>query len=405
MKNENFITNIQLRSFTIGLLFVMTCGCVSSNNSQNNSSQDNNQKKYVVQTSDTHVKRLEQGLKSILDTHQINTAGIAIINNGEVTWQGYFGQQSTEVPASASTLFNVASITKTVTAETVLRLVNEGKLSLDESMANYWIDPDLKDDPEVHKLTPRMALTHTTGFPNWRFSEKDGKLKFKNKPGTTFGYSGEGIQYLAKFLEKKLAQSFEEIVRATIFAPLNIHSASISVRETNFSRIAKPLDKNGKFHGFYCYPGGYCRKEASYSAAGDMVITVKDYANFMIATMASSNINQELVRDRSKIQGIEVTPKDVDCSQSKEALCPIKMGYGLGWNVTELSDETVIGHRGSDWSMVSLAYYYSGSKDGLVIFFNAPNKSGIAAMVDTLELLDPKSPEVHGYMFRRARAN
>jgi CubicO group peptidase (beta-lactamase class C family) len=395
MQNRNLVSGIRLRLSIFGLLLVLTSSCVFTSNPKQNTSH----------ISVLTASALDRDLESILKKHKINTAGIAIIKNGNVAWQGYFGQQSSEVPASANTLFNVASITKTVTAETVLKLVSQGKISLDESMANYWVDPDLKNDPELSKLTPRMALTHTTGFPNWRFYEIDGKLKFNNKPGTKFGYSGEGIQYLAKFVEKKLGQSFEEVVKATLFNSLKMDNAYLSVREKNFSRIAKPLDENNQFHGYYCYPGGYCRKESSYSAAGDMVITVEDYANFLIASMNGDYLNENIIKDRNAIQGIEVSTDDVDCSQSKQALCPIQMGYGLGWNVNQLADETLIGHRGSDWSTVSLAYYYPSSKDGLIVFFNAPNRAGIAAMVETLELLDPKSPEVHGYMFRRARQN
>jgi CubicO group peptidase (beta-lactamase class C family) len=395
MQLKKLTTSVRFRNPMVGLfLFSITSFALSGT-----------LQKSIPVLSGSRVNIEASGLKEILSRNEINTAGIAVIKSGEIAWQGYYGQQSSKIQASADTLFNVASITKTVTAETVLKLVSEGKISLDEPMANYWIDPDLKDEPELFKLTPRMALTHTTGFPNWRFFENDGKLRFKNKPGVTFGYSGEGIQYLAKFVEKKLAQPFEEVVRNTIFNPLKVDNASISVRKNNFSRIARPLDQNKQFHGYYCHPGGYCRKESSYSAAGDMVITVEDYANFMIASMKGEYLNEILIRDRNTLQGIEVGPDDVDCSQSKDALCPTQMGYGLGWNVTQLTDETVIGHRGSDWSTVSIAYYYSGSKDGLVIFFNAPNKAGISSMVEVLQLLDPKSPEIHGYMFRRARKN
>lgn len=354
---------------------------------------------------DTRVKMVNQEVAKILKKHEINTAGVAVIKNGNIAWHGYFGSDSSNIPASARTLFNVASITKTVTAETILKLASQGKISLDEPMATYWVDPDLKGDADLFNLTPRMALTHTTGFPNWRFFEKDGKLKFKSKPSKKFGYSGEGIQYLAKFVEKKLEKPFEEIVQSTIFKPLELNNAFISVRKNNFNRIAKPLDESMKFHGYYCHPGGYCRKEGSFSAAGDMVITLEDYANFMIESMAGSYLSEELVSDRTTIQGEEVSPDEVNCSQTQVALCPIRMGYGLGWNITELENDLVIGHRGSDWSSVSLAYYYSTSKDGLIIFFNAPNKAGVSAMVDVLQLLDPKSPEIHGYMFRRARAN
>ncbi len=357
----------------------------------------------IESISNSRALELDKAFSALLNKHKINTAGVAVIKNGRVVWQNQFGQQSPGVPASAHTLFNVGSITKTVTTETILKLVADGKLSLDEPMSSFWLDPDLKDDPNHQKLTARMALSHTSGFMNWRFYAEDYKLKFINEPGTTFGYSGEGFQYLMKYAENKLGLSFEELVKTYVFQPVGMNEVSISVRNKNFNNIAKPLDSDGKFYGYYCRPEGYCKKEGDYSAAGDMVVSVQDYAKFMISSMHSDTLNAQLIKDKNIIHGIEVKHEDIDCSEAPEAQCPTQLGYGLGWNIAQLKQDKVIGHRGSDWSVVSLAYYYQRSRDGLIIFFNAPNKAGIAGMVDALELLDPDSPEIHGYKLRRAR--
>ncbi|TQV88318.1 serine hydrolase domain-containing protein [Aliikangiella coralliicola] len=359
----------------------------------------------IEPVSKSRALELDSAFERLLDKHKINTIGVAVIKNGAVDWQGYFGEQSPGVKASADTLFNVASITKTVTSETILRLASAGKISLDEPMSLYWVDPDLKYDPDLKKLTPRMALTHTSGFMNWRFFANDYKLKFVSEPGTKFGYSGEGFQYVAKYAENKLGVPFEALVKSTVFEPMGINDVSISVRKKNYARIAKPLDKDGKFYGYYCHPEGYCRKEAEYSAAGDMVITVADYAKFFIASMQGNKLTEQLKNERNTLQSIQVDRKDIDCSGAPDALCPIQLGYGLGWSVAQLENDRLIGHRGSDWSTVSLAYCYQNSGDGLIIFFNAPNKAGIAAMVEALELLDPDSPEIHGYKMRRARTD
>lgn len=345
---------------------------------------------------------LEGALAEVVARHGVNTAGLALIRNGQVVWQRQYGQQSPGVPASATTLFDVASLTKTVTAETILRLVADGKLSLDEPMSDYWVDPDLRDDPRHQRLTARMALSHTTGFMNWRFFAPDGKLGFINEPGERFGYSGEGFEYVAKYAENKLGTGLEELVKTYVFEPIGMMDAAISVRKENFPRIAKPLDADGTFYGYYCRPEGWCRSEGDRFAAGSMVITVSDYARFMISSMHGEGLSAGLEEERDTIRGAE---EDIDCSATPAARCPTRVGYGLGWYVAELENDKLIGHRGSDWSAVSLAYYYKRTGDGLVIFFNAPNKAGIAAMVDALELLDPESPEIHGYKTRRARAS
>ena len=350
--------------------------------------------------SQARQQELHGAFLELLGRHGINTAGIAVIRNWQVVWEAQFGQQSPGVPASAETMFDVGSITKTVTAETILRLVAAGRLSLDEPISPYWVDPDIAGDPRHLELTARMALSHTTGFMNWRFFADDGKLGFVSDPGTAFGYSGEGYGYLARYAEEKLGVPFEELVRSYVLEPLGLEDVSLSVREEYFPRIARPLGEDGEFYGYYCRPEGWCRSEGDVAVAGGMVTTIADYARFMIASHRGETLPRELDQERRTITGLE---EDIDCTGVPDARCPVRLGYGLGWNVVELEDDVVLGHRGSDWSVVSLAYCYQGSGDGLIVVFNAPNRAGIAAMVDALELLDPDSPEIHGYRTRRDR--
>ena len=308
------------------------------------------------------------------------------------------------MPASSKTLFNVASLTKPVVAETILRLVEQGKLSLDESTADYWVDPDLKNDSAVGELTPRMLLTHTSGFVNWRYFSKDRKLTFVNPPGQAFGYSGEGFEYLAMYAEKKLGIPFEQLVQTTIFDSLEMKDAYLTVESDNYKRIAKPFDIEGQFYGYYCNPYGYCAAEGSYSAAADLVITVDDYARFLISSMNAEGLSPKLKADRDQMHGVQFEGKDIVCPDESEIPCPTALGYGLGWSMSHFGEEKLIGHRGTNWKAVTLAYYYPSSGDGLVVFINAPNKFALAGMVETLELLDPDSPEILGYKLRLARS-
>ncbi|MEL7311280.1 MAG: serine hydrolase domain-containing protein [Pseudomonadota bacterium] len=344
---------------------------------------------------------VDQKLRQILSQHQINTAGIAVISNGTPVWHATYGDQAPGVPASERTLFNVASITKTVVAETVLRLAATGALSLDEPMSTYWIDPDLQDDSRHQLLTPRHALTHRTGFLNWRFFSDDGKLQFVRDPGTAFGYSGEGFNYLARFVERKLGIPFEELAREHVFGPAGVTDAALSVDQRLFPYLAQSLDSDGEFPGHYCRPEGWCREPGNFSAAGGMAISVSDYAKVLIQSMQGVGLTKESVDARNTLA---TKTYDIDCTVVPSALCPKRIGYGLGWHVMELEGDRTIGHLGSDWASVTMAYYYEDSRDGLVVFLNAPNADGIAAMVDILKLLDPDSPELHGYTARRERS-
>lgn len=348
------------------------------------------------------AKIVEEAIPRLMRQHGVITAGIGVIKNGQLAWTGYFGEQSPGLPASENTRFNIASITKTITAETILRLVDSGKLSLDEPMSNHWLDPDIADNKYRDQMTARMALNHTTGFPNWRFlSDVDGTfdislpLRFKSEPGTLYTYSGEGLEYVARYAEKKLDRDFESLVIEYVYQPLAMNNTSFSVNEASFKNLARAEDANGVFHGYYCRPSGYCRSEGEWSAADDMNVTIPDHAKFLISVMSADGYSSAIAKDRNHIQ-VEMNnvPEAilVLCDQLSSEQCPEKQGYGLGWEVADYGDYKLLSHVGSDWSEVAVAYFYTNTKDGLIIFLNGPNSQAVSMMPDAIELMHPESP-------------
>lgn len=336
----------------------------------------------------------DRAIAAILERHGVVTAGIGVMRDGALVWEGYFGEQSPGVPATSGTRFNVASITKTITAETILRLVGQQRLSLDEPMAPHWVDPDIAGDPRQALLTPRMALTHTTGFPNWRFFLRGGKLTFQHAPGERYGYSGEGMEYVARFAERKLDRPFPDLVAEVLFEPLGMTHSSVVVRRADAATIARPVDAAGKFYGYYCRPEGegWCRPEGSYSAADDMVTTVRDYSAFLRSVAGAEGYGPDIAADRDRVQADKGDQRILDCDAVPDVPCPGRQGYGLGFNVLDYGDAVVLGHGGADWSEVSLAYVSKPSRSGVIVFLNAPNRRALAAMPEILQLIDPDSP-------------
>ena len=145
-----------------------------------------------------------------LKEKKVPTLGIGIIENGKLQQIKVSGEITKGISAPYNTIFNVASLTKPVTAIVALKLVSLGKWDLEEPLYKYWTDPDIANDPRNKKLTTKIILSHQTGFPNWRWMNKDKKLNFQFEPGTKYQYSGEGMEYLRK-VEKtvKLTTQFQ----------------------------------------------------------------------------------------------------------------------------------------------------------------------------------------------------
>ena len=174
-----------------------------------------------------------------LKESDVPSVAVAYIENRKVAWTAVYGEQSPGVPATEKTLYNVASLTKPITAETILRLASAGKLSLDESMSPFWLDPDIAEDPWSKLLTPRLCLSHQTGFANWR-RMTGGVLKIRWKPGTQTGYSGEGYNYVAKFAERKLAKPFDALAQEMVFDPIGMKETSYTEKDWYSGRRAMP---------------------------------------------------------------------------------------------------------------------------------------------------------------------
>lgn len=352
---------------------------------------------------------LNEGFRDLLKKHGVLTASIGIIRAGELEWAGYFGYQRPGVPATEATQFNVASVTKTVTTEAVLRLIAAGRISLDEPMFSSWLDPDIADDPRATRITPRMALTHSSGLPNWRYlDDTDGSfagdlpLRFLFDPGTSYAYSGEGFQYLARFTESKLGMDFEDVIKEYVFEPTGMAGGSFSRRAANFPNIVRAEDEDGVSYGDYCSPWGECAEEGAWSAAGGLRVTVPDFAAFLSAVMRRDGYNRSLADERDRVQ-VELwnRPRSilVRCEQLPESQCPESQGYGLGWQVADYGAYEILAHRGSDWSEAALVYFYTDSLDGVIIFLNAPNERAVAMMPEAIELIHPASPVTTHYRY------
>lgn len=291
---------------------------------------------------------VEQLLK---DSH-VPALGLGIIENGRVTRTEVYGTLDGKTVAPVNSIFKVASLTKPVVAVTALILVDKGLLGLDEPLYKYWIDPDLKGDTRVKKLTPRVVLTHQTGFPNWRHMSDSKKLAFEFEPGTRHQYSGEGFEYLRKAIELKLGKKIEDIVCEQLFIPAGMTDTRFwwdkSMDET---RYARNFDTAGNII-----------PEARYyhaNAAANLLTTVEDYSKFINYVLSGAGLSQWLQDEMCKDQ----------------ILTGKNSSFGLGWEKLRgfSNDEFALLHTGRDPGVSTLAVMFPKSGNGYLIFLNGDN--------------------------------
>ncbi len=317
-----------------------------------------------------------------LAEHGVPALTVAVIRDGRVAWTRVYGQQAEDVPATDSTLFNVASLTKPLFAELMLRLAADDRFSLDEPMAPYWTDPDVAADPRHTRFTPRLALSHQLGFTNWR-RETEGVLRIGFEPGSQFRYSGEGFEYARRFAQNRTGASVDSLARQYIFRPLGMHDISFTRQPWFAGRVAVPKGPEGRW--------GDPSIQDTANAADDIHTTVRDYARFVAAVMNREGLPAAFADQRDSIHATGVET----CDPAKVARCPVRIGYGLGWTIFEYADreENVLWHTGADWGEKAMVFYFPHRREGVVLLTNGAN--GFMPMIQAGLLLFPDREFAH----------
>lgn len=291
----------------------------------------------------------ETEIEKWLKENKVPTLGIGVIGNGKLQQVKVFGEISKGISAPYNTIFNVASLTKPVTAMVALKLVSLGSWNLDEPIYKYWTDPEIANDPRNKKLTTRIVLSHQTGFPNWRYVNENKKLNFQFEPGTKYQYSGEGMEYLRKALEKKFKKSLQQLANELIFKPLKMTDTKyIWDENVDTTRLAIGYDKDEKPYEIV--------KNKIPNAADDLLTTVEDYGKFLVSVMNSDGL--------SKIVFEEMTKNQVATTKGKH--------FGLGFEIYDLGNgEIALSHGGSDNGVQTIAFILPKTKQGILIFTNS----------------------------------
>lgn len=291
----------------------------------------------------------DKAVESWLKTIGIPVLGIGVIRNNTLQQVKVFWELQPGVPASLNTVFNVASLTKPVTAWVTLQLVSAGLWDLDEPLYKYWTDPDVTADTNARLLTTRHVLSHQTGFKNWRWLNDDGRLHFDFQPGTGYGYSGEGFEYLRKALEKKWGKTLDQLAREWLFNPLHMSDTRYcwdALADTQ--RVAPGYNAEGQ-------PYKPVRNVTA-NAADDLLTTLQDYGNFLVNILRKQGISDVVFNDMVRPQ--------VASTRGKH--------FGLGMEIYDLGNgEYALSHGGADEGCQTIFFLLPGTGQGIVIFTNA----------------------------------
>ncbi len=233
----------------------------------------------------------------------------AIVENGRPILVRAWGHRNQAgAPLTPNTIMYGASLTKAVFAYTVMQLVEEGRLDLDRPVADYLPRPlpeygnmdaygnwgDLAGDERWRKLTPRILLTHSSGFANFSWDEPDEKLRFNFDPGTRYAYSGEALILLQFAIEKGLGLSLGAEMQRRVFDRFGMTNTSMMWRPDFARNLADGWKADGSVEPH--------DERSRVRAAGSMDTTIADFARFAAGFMRGEGLRSASRAEMLKAQ-------------------------------------------------------------------------------------------------------
>jgi len=329
---------------------------------------------------------IQQSLRFIPDRmahYHVPGLSLACIRNGTVEWTQAFGvARLGGEPVTPETLFQAGSISKSVTALAVLRLVEQGKLNLDADVSQYLRSWKLPTNTftEQKEVTLRELLSHTAGatvhgFEGYAAGKPvptlvqvlNGKRPANSVPvtidfvpGTQFRYAGGGYAIIQQILIDVTGEPFPDLMQELVLQPLHMTHSTFQqpIPEKLRSLEAMPYDEHGNAieGGPHTYPE---------MAVAGLWTTSSDLALFGLSI-------QDALADKP---GAIVSP-----STAQEMLQPVRGGYALGFVIDGNGSNRYFWHPGVNAGFVAAFFAYEKG-DGLALMTNGQNTKALGLEV------------------------
>lgn len=359
-----------------------------------------------------------------------NVPGIAygIVVDGKVVHIGTAGLRdvAARAPVDTGTVFRIASMTKSFTALSILKLRDEGKLALDDPAERYV--PELAtlkypttDSP---KITIRLLLSHSTGFPEdnpWgdqQLADTDEQLSqmlrrgvpFSTSPGTNYEYSNLGFAILGRVVANVSGMPYARYVREQILLPLGMTSTTLESAQVPANRLA---------HGYRRQDGRWLEEkqlpDGAFGSMGGMLTSIADlgkWVGFMLDAWPPRDGAERGPVKRSSVREMQQVARFSGASASRNpatgelSLNAGGYGFALGISRTCLFP-TLVAHSGGLPGFGSIMRWLPEYGVGIVALGNltytswgGPTTQALEALARTGALV-PREPQPAAILVQR----
>ncbi len=322
------------------------------------------------------ILSLERKITDLMKETRVPGVSLAVVRDGKLHWRREFGfrRAGSQERVNHETVFQAGSVSKTVFAYAVMKLVERGIIDLDTPLTRYSPVRILDGDPRLDQITARHVLSHTSGLQNWR-SGKD-PLSIHFQPGERYLYSGEGYSYLQSVITQLTghvdplrcgkyeadftvcASDFDSYMRANVLVPFGMDSSGYVWTRRFEQHTADPHDEQGRLldRG---RPSDI--DAARYGAAGGLITTPTDYAKFLIQIINPKPSDRFRLQSSTIAEMVRPEIKGGDSPASSRA---------LGWEVVQSDTDDIIVHGGDNSGFHAFAAASRKRKTGYMVMTN-----------------------------------
>lgn len=339
------------------------------------------------------IEELDRRASRLMQQLEMTGMAMAIVENGEMVFAKGYGEELRDsgMMVTEDTVFRWASVSKGLAANTLLSLVEEGKLSLADLAEDLAPSLDLPGDERTVNLV--HLLSHQTGIVRNAYDNRIeggraakptraalGELGVLCAPGTCHTYQNVAYDAITEIVEAKAGLPFKTVVQERVFDPLGMTTASMTLEGlTRNKRWARPHGRFGK---------RISRVQPTYyrvPAAAGVNSSVTDLAKWMIAQFpASAQIPAErltamqtpIIATRSEQRFLNRRFRDLNQAH-----------YGLGWRVYDFHGHKIVGHRGGVEGYRSLVLFDPDAGSGIALMWNSPHTRPIGLQMEFLDQL------------------
>lgn len=325
-------------------------------------------------------------IEAAMARHRVPGCAVAVISAGQIAWARGYGVAASDaaepVAVGDDTLFQACSISKPVAALAALRLVQAGRLDLDEDVNAYltsWRVP--ANGTWQPRVTLRHLLSHTAGlttcwYPGYRRGAalptilqtlrgeapaNTPPVRVTALPGTQFRYSGSHFSVLQRLLVDVEGQPFDALLRESVFAPLGMDSSGY---EVDFPERHPGATASGHDAGGEPIAGGW--RAMPESAGAGLWTTPADLCRLACDVMAAWSGRPAQLLDRET---------------ARQMLTAQVGGWGLGWTVEQIGGALRCGHGGSNIGYKCRLVFWPERGVGAAVMTNADDGSALVGEI------------------------